>query len=80
MHPAPFLLGLGVGAGLIFGIASLGGMFAVRDKLRSRARRRRILRAAAKCRACDYAGSWTQVAVHEALNHDATGRGGANDA
>jgi len=73
MTPAPswqtFLIGFGFGAGLIFGIAALAGVFAVTDRLGKRARRRRILRAAAKCRWCDYAGDLTKVTVHEALDH-----------
>jgi|HubBroStandDraft_4_1064222.scaffolds.fasta_scaffold169761_3 hypothetical protein len=79
MTPAPswqtFLLGLGFGVGLILGIAALGGLFALIDGRKKRARRRRILRAAAKCRQCDYAGDLTEVALHEALDHhEETGR------
>jgi hypothetical protein len=77
MTPAPswqtFLLGLGFGAGLIFGIAALGGLFALIDRRRDRARRRRKLRAAAKCQWCGYWGSLTQVALHEALSHAPAG-------
>lgn len=73
-----FIIGAGFGAGIIFGIAALGGMFAIIDQAKKRTARRRILRAAAKCRWCDYAGDLTKVTVHEALAHHAAG--GANDA
>jgi hypothetical protein len=77
MTPAPswqtFLIGLGFGAGIILGIAALGGMFAALDRLGKRRRRRRVLRAAAKCRWCDYAGDLTEVTVHEALDHTPAG-------
>jgi hypothetical protein len=63
------LTGFGFGAGLIFGIAALSLMFAVTDRLQKRRQRRRIARAPSTCRQCDFAGDWTQVTVHEALDH-----------
>jgi hypothetical protein len=64
-----FAIGAGWAAGLVFGIAALAGLFAVSDRIAKRRRDRKALRAAAKCRWCDYAGELLEVTLHEALGH-----------
>jgi len=64
------ILAGGIAIGLVFALAVTGIGFAIFDSLSAKRRqRRRILRAAGRCRWCNYSGDLAQVALHEAQDH-----------